>query len=372
MTLARSSVRVALSAALALAAQLSHALEYRVTELVQDGLPMDINNAGDVVGSISYIDGRVFGFRYVKGALDVRLNSPGVDNSAYGINDAGQILSSSGLMTPGSSTVADPRVNYIATDLNQAGQYTGQLRDAAGNPTTPFLFSGGQITPLGQQIGGGIALNDLGAVTGYAQFGPTASGAQGYHAFIAANGSVQDLGTLPGTGPSIWGPSQPYSIGNGINNAGTVVGLSNDQAFIYRGGVMSALPMLQGTETSRALGINETGQVVGSSFGNNVVNAFLITDDRPYTLDGLLTPEDAARWHIWSAIKINDNGAIIGIGSRQDEFGGTYDYGVLLTPTAVPEPSALVLTIFGISAIGWTVRTRKQRNNGAVDQKSSM
>lgn len=365
MTFSRSAAKIGLTTLLALAAPLSNALEYRVTELVQEGLPMDINNAGDVVGSISYIDGRVFGFRYINGILDVQQNTSGVDNSAFAINDAGQILSSSGLVTPGSPTVADPRVNYIASDLNQAGQYTGQLRDAAGNPTTPFLFSGGQITPLGQQIGGGIALNDRGAVTGYAQFGAIESGAQGYHAFIATNGSMQDLGTLPGTGPFSWGPSQPYSIGNGINNAGAVVGLSNDQAFIYRDGVMSALPMLPGTETSRAMGINEAGQVVGSSFGNNVANAFLITDGQTYTLDGLLAPEDAARWHIWYATKINDYGAIIGVGSKQDEFGGTYDYGVLLTPTAVPEPSALVLQMLGISAIGWAVRARNRRENEA-------
>jgi probable HAF family extracellular repeat protein len=73
--------------------------------------------------------------------------------------------------------------------------------------------------------------------------------------------SVINLGTLPG------GSS---SEATGINNSGQVVGSSDSssgtRAFLYSGGTMSNLGTLPGINNSYATGINNSGQVVGNSF----------------------------------------------------------------------------------------------------------
>ena len=72
-------------------------------------------------------------------------------------------------------------------------------------------------------------------------------------------GSVNDLGTLGGLG----------SLGEGINDAGEVVGQSSDntghgKAFLWSGGMMTNLGTVGGT-FSQANGINSGGEVVGYS-----------------------------------------------------------------------------------------------------------
>ncbi len=73
--------------------------------------------------------------------------------------------------------------------------------------------------------------------------------------------SVTDLGAL--TGPT--GTSQA----NGINNNGQIVGSSTTSgayhAFSYSGGTMTDLGTLTGTAYSPAHGINNQGQIVGVS-----------------------------------------------------------------------------------------------------------
>ena len=71
-----------------------------------------------------------------------------------------------------------------------------------------------------------------------------------------------DLGTLPGG---------TFSIAAGINDRGQVVGtsstanLSGDHAFLFENGEMVDLGTLPGGDLSEAEGINNHGQVVGSS-----------------------------------------------------------------------------------------------------------
>ncbi len=98
--------------------------------------------------------------------------------SAYGINDAGQIVGSNG-------------------------------QDAC-------LWDNGTVTDLGN-LGGSTtvacAINDKGEVVGY---GTTPNGDT--HAFLWQNAAMTDLGSLGGS----------YSAACGINNAGQVAGTSRD------------------------------------------------------------------------------------------------------------------------------------------------
>ena len=91
------------------------------------------------------------------------------------------------------------------------------------------------------------------------------------HAFLYSRGSTTDLGTLGGV----------QSSALGINNSGQVVGWAatatqDIHAFLYRNGSMIDLGTLGGDE-SIAWGINDGGDVVGHSFyaGSEDGRAFL-------------------------------------------------------------------------------------------------
>src|ERR1700683_4682061 len=90
-------------------------------------------------------------------------------------------------------------------------------------------------------------------------------------ATIAKAVTITDLGTLGGS----------FSLANGINASGQVVGFSSTAdatvgAFLYSGGEMTNLGSFGGL-VSAANGINASGQVVGSSYtsGNASSDAFL-------------------------------------------------------------------------------------------------
>ena len=181
------------------------------------------------------------------------------------------------------------------------------------------------------------AVNDLGLIVGT---GMNPSGDT--HAFLASPGvwssgvpgdyTYQDLGTLGGT----------FSIGNDINNSGAAVGYSytedySTRAFLWSDGQMKDLGTLGGSD-SYANGINNLGQVVGkSTTAEYQEHAFLwdagvmtdLNDYLPVGTEMVLT----------SAKDINDNGAIIGVGTVGEDQHG---YMLLLggssadTPTETP------------------------------------
>jgi probable HAF family extracellular repeat protein len=77
------------------------------------------------------------------------------------------------------------------------------------------------------------------------------------------DGVVTDLGRLPGG---------DFSVANGINDPGQVVGLSSaaaggqPHAFLWEKGAMLDLGVFPGDSGSSAAGINNRGQVVGWRF----------------------------------------------------------------------------------------------------------
>lgn len=120
-----------------------------------------------------------------------------------------------------------------------------------------------------------FAINDQGQITGQAYL----PGNVGAHPFLYANGTMKDIDTRNST----------YSDGWGINKYGVVVGemtvkcncqFLTYHAFVYTGGKMQDLnkliPAHSGWVLTQALGINDSGQIVGWGIRKNQTRGFLL------------------------------------------------------------------------------------------------
>ncbi|MBD2168189.1 hypothetical protein H6G04_27785 [Calothrix membranacea FACHB-236] len=241
-------------------------------------------------------------------------NLPGDNYSyAYGINDSGQVvgfssnnhafLYSDGKMTDLGSL---PRSGYdssAAYGINNSGQIVGDSKGRA------FLYSDAKMTDLGILPGydysRAYSINDSGQVVGFSGFSTFSQGGFYYppkdRAFLYSDGQMIDLGTLPG---------KTDSYAYGINNSGQIVGTSGKHAFLYSDGQMIDLGTLPGNSYSSGWDINDSGQIVGDS-GEY---AFLYSDGKMTNLGTL--PGDSGSY----AYGINNSGQVIGGSYTNDSY----------------------------------------------------
>lgn len=203
-------------------------------------------------------------------------------SSASGINDAGQVVGSSYRRNQFRSFVWTEAVgmveilpglspNYFAVAINSAGVIVGRAdmtdfsigfrRSTSGLvQQLPFL--------AGDRSSAASAINDAGAAVGYSRndcddyYSPCLRGeTPGIHAvFWTMEGTPINLGALPG-----FNPLESYALG--LNNRGQVVGQSRRLAFLWsQSGGFVNLGILPGRSESAAYGVNDAGQVVGSSY----------------------------------------------------------------------------------------------------------
>jgi probable HAF family extracellular repeat protein len=204
------------------------------------------------------------------------------------------------------------------TDINDAGTVVGIAQTSALVGTRGFVAVGISMVPLSILPGasaelnaGAVAINDVGQIVGYS---PSAGGGQ--HAVLwSAEGVIQDLGTLGGTN----------SKAIDINASGQVIGssqIAGDAAthfFLGSSGTgMQDLNTLLGPVTD-VVEINDAGQIIGTyTATGGVSHAFLYTPGSGLldlgTLGGTMSAPTG----------LNENGQVVG--SSTTSGGATHAF----------------------------------------------
>lgn len=295
-------------------------------------IPNDINDLDEIVGAKGSLSGEA-AYRWTAGqfsALQPSTNTLTPYSQALQINNAGQIVGSyvTGASSGGGVWRATTwQGTTFSSDL--------QLQTLRGN------------YPSAQSVETyGIAQNNLGTVVGWSKAADS-----NFDAFTFSN-NVMSAVIVDGVDMHGARPTD-------INDNGVIVGGDYfDRAFVLSGNSIRKLEFIGGTY-SNALSVNDAGVVVGIATVNDGLqsgHAFLF-DGEEMTDLSLLPSVQLAGWsELTRAIDINNSGQIIGVGilnGQQRSF--------LLTP--VPEPSVSLLFVLGLLGIFSALNFRARRDN---------
>src|SRR5436190_460406 len=170
------------------------------------------------------------------------------------------------------TTLDDPSANNNtqAFGINASGRIVGQYIDA-NNHTHGFLYSNGTYTTLDNPSTSDIGVAVAIVVNGLSQIVGSYGDASGEHGFLYNNGSYTTL-------------NDPFANNNttalGMNDTGQIVGHFNNglHGFLYSNGTYTTLDDPLGTNGTIAAGINASGQIVGQyKDANNHTHGFLLT-----------------------------------------------------------------------------------------------
>jgi probable HAF family extracellular repeat protein len=176
--------------------------------------------------------------------------------------------------------------NVLANGVNNKGQVVGEMWGDSGD--TAFLWSNGSITNVGILPGyrwsEAVAINNNSQIVGTSH----QSSSPPDQAFLYSAGQMTGLGNVGCWGTC--GPGTGSSFARGINDSGQIVGTvdSDAQSFLFSNGGMSAFKLSSGTVYTAAEAINNAGQIVGDLVdqGANpqVASAFLYSGGTTTTL----------------------------------------------------------------------------------------
>ncbi len=289
----------------------------------------------------------------------------------------------------------------IGNSINSSGQVTGVSTDSSG-VLRAFVYSNGSMTAIplpDSQHSEGLSINDAGEIVGNYDLPPVAGLATRTTGFLYSAGQSQALNVLnayainnnsvvagnrflgiyadstgtvqtrnglelmAGSPSSLLGILDSLGgvnvIPAAVNDAGEIAGWSDTgtgvEAFLYAGGTMKALGLLNGYQ-SAANGMNQAGDVVGRIHNDARVlddTAFLYSGGVMTDLDTFL-PVDSP-WHLYNAHGINDSGQIIADAMLKGDY--TARYSVLLqldtASSAAPEPGTWLLVLGGTLAMAF-------------------
>lgn len=300
----------------------------------------DLNNRGAVAGFSASLDmsqGIYYsapGFFVLKnGSLSTyRLHSEwSFPDGAYDINDGGTVVGSANFpgptmfstvgrsytwqagnvalipdLDPASTTQPGPKA------INNAGQFIVQDRSRsllgqADGSWIQLAVPPGAVNTLIAPGFNGNGINDAGAVVGVTAF-----------SFLSSKATVWVAGQ-----PSVLPTSNPdyQSVAYSINNRGQVVGREGNftgRAVLWQGGKVIPLTARQ----SEAYDINELGHVVGSTFdgqfGNEGARAFVWRNGDLSDLNDLVQAE-LDGWTLTRGISVNNLGQILAEGVKGDQ-----------------------------------------------------
>jgi probable HAF family extracellular repeat protein len=224
--------------------------------------------------------------------------------------------------------------NGFATGVNNLNQIVGWAENTVHDPTCTLpqilqfeavIYGPGkdqiqQLPPLPPDPdSAATAINDLGQVVGISGICGDAIGAlSAEHALLWQNGKPIDIGNLGGGA---------FNTPMAINNRGQIAGFSdlpgdvvdgvlvnvNFHAFLWPvKGKIFDLGTLEGDSISEATGINDEGQIIGTSFtaGFASSRAFIWQNGKITDLNTLIQP--SSNLYLISTGDINDRGEITG------------------------------------------------------------
>ncbi len=247
----------------------------------------------------------------------------GLVTESFALNDLGDIvgMSGSGWRYKGSPSAEPFRTRigkqltkqsllyggagFIPHAINNRGLVVGEIRGTGNCHAAKRLFTG-KIVSLGK-LGGdkgyacqALGVNDRGTIVGWSDD----------HAWVITGNHMRDLGD---------------GTANAINNRGVICGASHKKACVWIGGCARILDSsdhsgqpdmsaycLRYWSFSEANDINDRGQAVGSVGMKSAAFAALWQNHKQVDLNTLI--KDRA-WHLNSAVGINEKGQIIGVGT---------------------------------------------------------
>ncbi len=290
----------------------------------------DINASGQVVGSAEVGGSGTRPVLWAHGALTDLGTLDGSFNTAQAISNNATIVGWSSYVTFRAFIWNDGAIrdaggttaSAMAYGVNDSGTVVGHINSGPGSRTTAAIWQDGTQTTLPTLCSSCLRNDNARDINGSGQIvGQTETPFR--RAALWQNGTVTDLGTLGGDS----------SAAMGINESGHVVGQAQlpsaaptygrTRAFVWKAGTMTSLGTL-GDETgaSSANDINAGGQVVGiytkpaGAPADDQARGFLWQDGVMYDLTTLVA---GSGWTVIDAQAINDVGQIAVTGYREGD-----------------------------------------------------